>query len=328
VLASSPVQRRRSRSVGMLVAGFGLAVVSLATLGVPAAAAGQRGRDAAAAGAVVSNADRTPRPPKNENNGRHPHAGTTPIDIEPPPPTPGDRLEVLPALNLFKLAGFRYQDTNFYACTATSVQNMLNFIAIGGRGGTGFRWSVNLTATRRDALLVWERTHDTLAGGNGSDPHGWRNALNYYGWGAAALLEGSRVYEDYQFSSYERAMKGAVRTIVRTRKPVGIAAWAGQHAQVITGYDGLVGDPFERDASGAYTNAFTFAAVYLSDPLKADASMNRRFTYGSLASTTNLTFRFRRYLETDSPYDDGYTPGWVRARDEWYGRWVIVAPIR
>ena len=69
---------------------------------------------------------------------------------------------------------------------------MLNFIALRGSGGEGFGWLPTLSATVRDQILAWERSHDTLAGGRGSDPHGWRNALNYYGWGEAALWAGAR----------------------------------------------------------------------------------------------------------------------------------------
>lgn len=34
------------------------------------------------------------------------------------------------------------------------------------------------------------------------------------------------------------------------------------------------------------------------------------------------------FQETDSPYDDPCTPFVRRARDEWYGRWVTIAPLR
>src|SRR4029079_12999881 len=145
------------------------------------------------------------------------------------------------------------------------------------------------------------------------------------GWAPSARAAGSRVYEDFAFSSYDRAMKGAIRTIIRQHKPVGLAAWRGRHAQMLTGYDGLVGDPFQVDATGAYTNAFSVAALYLSDPLIDSAAVNRRFAYSTLATTTNTTFRFQPYYETDSPYDDPYSAGTTPARDEWYGRWVIVA---
>jgi hypothetical protein len=205
---------------------------------------------------------------------------------------------------------------------------MLNFVKIAGTGGSSLRWVVRVGDGSRDAILAWERTHDTLAGGNGSDPHGWRNALNYYGWGTAYLTTSNRVYEDYAYSSYERAIKAAVRAMIRYRKPVGIAAWRGTHAQMLTGYDGLSGYPFTVDANGRYTNDFSVAALYLTDPLRSSSIVNRKISYGGLATTTNTRIRFQPYYETDSPYDDPYTAGTVRARDEWYGRWVIVAPRR
>jgi hypothetical protein len=34
------------------------------------------------------------------------------------------------------------------------------------------------------------------------------------------------------------------------------------------------------------------------------------------------------YTWRDSPADDPYTPGTRPSHDEWYGRWVIVAPTR
>lgn len=236
---------------------------------------------------------------------------------------------VAPAsLDLFVASGFRYQDPNMYACTSTSTMDMLNFIALGGTGGSGFRWKPTLAGTTRDSILAWERTHDTLAGGNGSDPHGVRNALNYYGWGSGTLAAGSRVYDDITFSTYDGAVKRAVRAMAQTRKPVAILAWAGRHMQMLVGYYGLVGDPLVRDSLGRYTNAFTVEGFYLADPLKSQRFVNRAISYSSLKYTTNLKFKFRPYLETDSPYDDVYTPGYLPARYEWYNRYVIVAPLR
>ena len=232
------------------------------------------------------------------------------------------------SLNLYNASGFRFQDPNLYACTSTNAMDMLNFIALANRGGTSFRWKVNLSGTTRDAILAWERTHDTLKGGNGSDPHGWRNALNYYGWGSSTLWAGQRYYDDFSYSTYDAAMKTAVRKLIRYRKPVGILAWAGKHAQMVTGYYGLVGDPFAKDSTGRYTNQFTVSGFYLSDPLKSQGFVNGRISYSYLKTAANLKLRFRPYLETDSPYDDPYTAGTKPARDEWYNRFVIVAPVR
>ena len=232
------------------------------------------------------------------------------------------------SLNLYVAAGFRYQDPNPYACTATAAMDMLNLIALRGTGGTGFRWSATRSSTTRNEILAWERTHDTMPGGNGSDPHGWRNALNYYGWGSGALQAGSRVYDDFSFGTYDGAVKSAVRAMIQTRKPVAILAWAGQHAQMLVGYYGLKGDPFARNARGEYTNAFSVTGFYLVDPLQSQGFVDRAIAYGTFKSTANLKLRFRTYHETDSPFDDQYTDGIRPARNEWLGKFVIVAPIR
>ena len=232
------------------------------------------------------------------------------------------------SLNLYIAAGFRFQDPNPYACTATSTMDILNFIALRGMGDSGFRWQPTLSGATRDAILSWERSHDTLSGGNGSDPHGVRNALNYYGWGSQALYAGYRTYDDFSYTSYDTAVKSIVRQVIRTRKPAAILAWAGRHVQMITGYYGLSGDPFARDSLGRYTNSFTVSGLYLSDPLQSQNWVNRPIAYSALKSTTNLKMRFRPYAETDSPLDDPYTPGSKPARDEWYGKWVAVLPIR
>ena len=231
-------------------------------------------------------------------------------------------------LNLFKADAFRFQDPNYAACTATSALVMLNTIALNGNGGSGFRWVPRYATSTVDSILAWERTHDTLEGGKGSDPHGWRNALNYYGWGPNALYAASRVYDDFAYGSYARAIKAGIRQLIITRKPFGILAWSGRHAQFITGYAGLKGNPFAKDTSGNYTNAFTVESLYLSDPLKADGWVNARIGYDTLRTTSNAKLRFVPYTETDSPYDDPYTAGTTPARNEWLNKWVIVAPIR
>jgi hypothetical protein len=180
----------------------------------------------------------------------------------------------------------------------------------------------------RDSILAWEKAHDTLPKGRGSDPHGWRNALNFYGWGPEAMLAGSRVYDDVSFGTFANAMKETVRALVRTGKPVGVLGWRGAHAQMITGYWGLKGDPFARDAAGRYTNAFSVAGFFVTDPLRSSGIVNRTVLWEKLRSSTNYRIRFQRYYETDSAYDDPYTPGWRRSRDEWYRRWVLVLPLR
>jgi hypothetical protein len=117
-----------------------------------------------------------------------------------------------------------------------------------------------------------------------------------------------------------------VRALIRTGKPVGVLAWAGRHAQTITGYYGLVGDPFAKDSSGTYTNTFTIGGIYLSDPLQSDGFVNEKVSYVRFRDSTNSHLRFVKYAEADSPYDDPYTTGTVRSTDEWLGKYVLVIP--
>ena len=231
-------------------------------------------------------------------------------------------------MNLFLASQFRFQDPNWVACTATSVRSMLNFVAIHSTGGAGFRWRPTNSALVRNQILAWERRHDTMTAGVGSDPHGWRNALNYYGWGTGTLLAGSRVYEDVAYSTYNAAMQATVRALAATGKPVGMLGWRGRHAQMITGYYGLVGDPFARNAVGRYLNAFSVAGFFMTDPLRASRFVNRRISYTALRMTMTYRLRFQRFYQTDSRYDDPYTPGDRVSRTEWYGRYVLVLPIR
>jgi hypothetical protein len=270
----------------------------------------------------------TPAATPNPTATPTPNPTATPIpspDPTPPPPPP----PVAPvSLDLYVTSGFRYQDPNYVACTSTSAMNMLNFIVAAGTGGPDFRWTRAVSGGTRDSMLRWERNHDTLPLGTGSDPHGWRNALNYYGWGTTALAVGARVYDDVAYGTYAEAINAAVRALVATGKPVGILGWQGHHSQVITGYYGLVGDPFATDETGAYTDAFTIGGLYLSDALSSDRMHHIRVSYYGLQHTTNYRLRFRQFMQRDSTRDDPYTLGWRRARDEWYRRYVVLLPQR
>ncbi|HET7702182.1 MAG TPA: hypothetical protein VFK35_02195 [Candidatus Limnocylindrales bacterium] len=238
-------------------------------------------------------------------------------------------------MNLYRSGGMVYQDPYYTACTAAAAMMMLNFTAMAGDGGDRFRWTpyrYHRTPDPRDyrdmtSILYFARAHDTLAAGRpGSDPHGWRNALNYYGWGSSAMTDPTkRVYDDLPYASFDGALKGAVRAIARFRKPVGMLGWAGGHAQVITGYVVTGEDP-------RISTNFTVNGLYLSDPLRSDAIVNKYLSRTSLLSGSTR-YRFQSYRETDSPLDDPYSAGWRRSSvasmsSEWYRRWVIIAPIR
>ncbi len=239
--------------------------------------------------------------------------------------------------NLFASKAMVFQDPDPTACTAATAMIILNTIAIRHAGGTGFHWTTYTVkdspkpANVRDmsSILAFARAHDTLsAKGKGSDSHGWRSAINYYGWGTAAMQDASkRIYETLAYRTYDGAVHAAVRAIARFGMPVGIAGMAGEHAQVITGYvvDG---------ANPATSDAFTVRYVYLTDPLKLQGHVNYRVSNATLKGGA-FALRFAAYRETDSPKDDPYTAGWIRSSvsptvgtSKWYRRWVIVAPVR
>ena len=129
------------------------------------------------------------------------------------------------------------------------------------------------------SILSFSRANDTLeAGARGTDPHGWRNALNAYGWGRDAMTDpAKRVYDDRAYRSFDGAVRAAVKAIARRSMPVGILGWAGGHAQVITGYVVTGADPGASDD-------FTVRYVYLSDPLASNGTVNRRLSVDKLRS--------------------------------------------
>jgi hypothetical protein len=239
--------------------------------------------------------------------------------------------------NLWVPSAFLHQDPYWVGCTAAATMFMLNVIAYRGTGGPAFTWTPSRTKDSADpaddrdlaSILAYARANDTLRpSGLGTDAHGWRNALNAYGWGQETAADPARiVYSDRAYSTFSGAVRAAVRAIARRGMPVGILGWAGGHAQVMTGYVVTGADP-------RVSNDFTVVAVYLSDPLRESGIVNSRISWAALRSGPPK-LRFQAYRQTDSPYDDALTPGTVaasvhpdRGPSEWHRRWVLVVPVR
>jgi hypothetical protein len=219
------------------------------------------------------------------------------------------------SLDLYYTGAQRWQDPDYTACTAAATLSMLNTIAHDGTGA-GLVWKPTTSYSVQGSILSYERAHMTmLESSAGTDPHGWRNALNYYGWGSID----AGVYVDTAYGSFDAAAKAAVSAIARTGKPVGILGWAGGHAQFITGYTVTGADP----ATGS--TAFTVVGVRLTDPLRADGYRDTNVTVAQWKSG-NLKLRFRAYTQTDSPYRDPID-GRV-GKSEWFGKWVIIRPVK
>ncbi len=246
------------------------------------------------------------------NDGGSDHTSRRLTVIQPPP----DRTY---SLNLYSPL-VRYQNPDMTSCVATSTMIMLNEIAAKGRQGSGFAWTPTIALSRQRSIIRWARAHDTLeVGPGGTDPNGWRNALNQYGWNDFENAD-SMTYAVYSSISYSATVKAAIMAMARYHKPVGLLAWAGGHAQVLNGYVVYGQDP-------AKSSAFTVKSVYITDPLKRDALRNKRISYWNFLHGP-LKYKLRKYRQTDSPLDDPYTEGFLAADDAWSGRYVIVLPVR
>lgn len=227
-------------------------------------------------------------------------------------------------MNLYTTRAVRYQNPDYAACTAASTLVMLNTIYFTSgsywtvRPGStatdpAFVWRPTLSYKKQSDILKWERLHMTMPRWQkGSDAHGWRNALNYFGWGSID----AGMYADLAFSTFERAAVATVRSIALSNEPVGILTWFGSHAQYVTGYSVTGDDP--RTGS---TN-FTVNGVYLTDPLRGQAMADRYVPLKTWRSGS-VVVSFRPYYQSDSTLRDPLD-GKVGVR-EWYGKYVIVA---
>ena len=228
-------------------------------------------------------------------------------------------------MNLYDGAVVRFQNPDWRACTAASTQSMLNLIALdstevlpvreGAATTVGLTWLVNVSYSEQEDILKFERDHMTMSTWEaGTDPHGWRNALNWFGWGSLQ----ADVYEDAAYSSFEAAAAAVVRSLARTRKPVGILAWGGSHAQFVTGYEVTGGDPRVSDN-------FQIDAIYLTDPYRSSNLRDFRVTYSTWKSGPNY-IRFWPYWQTDSTIRDPID-GKIGYK-EWRNKFVIEEPVR
>jgi hypothetical protein len=228
--------------------------------------------------------------------------------------------------DVYDARAVRWQNPDMTACTAASALMMLNMatywqnyapasgaVPAASKPNT---WTPDVSYARQESILAYQRKTGTmLLSWPGADAHGWRDSLNYDGWGSIK----AGVYTDQSFTSFDAAAKATVMAIALYRKPVGILGWAGNHAQIVTGYRVKGGDP----RTGA-TN-FTIVGVYVTDPLKGDGFRDRYFTIATWKSGAK-TIKFTPYTMTNSPYVDSIDGHQGNA--EWDGKWVTVAPVK
>lgn len=240
-----------------------------------------------------------------------PILGPAPGPTPTPKPAPGAY-----SYDLYSSSWVRYQDPDYTACVASSGEMMLNFIAAAKTGGPGFIWNATTSYATQETLLAFMRAHmSQVVSHPGSDSHGWKNALNYYGWGSL----NAGVYIDKAYSSYLAAAKAAIVALAMYHKPVGIIGWAGGHAQLMNGYKVYGDDP----STGSMN--FTVSGVYITDPLRSDGYRNA-YVSSSTWQTGDSHIRFAWYTYTDDPGRDPVDRTIGNA--EWFHHWVIVVPLK
>ena len=240
---------------------------------------------------------------------------TSPVEAPRVAAEPATKSDGTWSLDLYDPKAERWQNPDKTACTAASTISMLNTIAHSG-ASEGMTWKPTTSYSAQETILAFERSHMTMdAADPGTDPHGWRNALNFYGWGSV----NAGVYADQSFKTLEGATKAAVSALATTGKPVGVLAHYGKHAEFITGYKVSGEDPTTGSTQ------FTVLGIALTDPWQA---YNRRDAYISYSrwSGGSQTVRFTPYMQVDSRRRDAIDR--KVGKNEWLGKYVIVAPVK
>ncbi len=230
------------------------------------------------------------------------------------------------SFNLYEPSVVRFQDPDWRACAAAATLSMLNTIAFGSsedqflpRGDrvlrTTFRWQIDTSFATQSKILGYSRANMTMGWDSpGTDPHGWRNGLNYFGWGSI----NAGIYRDSVYSTFDAAARAVVISLARYKRPVGILGWAGSHAQYITGYTVQGEDPRVSDD-------WTLHGVFLTDPLQADQMRNEFVTYNDWKYGSPYR-RFSPYWHKESWIRDPID-GAIGGR-EWWGKFVIIDAVK
>jgi hypothetical protein len=211
---------------------------------------------------------------------RQPSAGPAPA---PTPPR-------LFSIDLYRKGAFASQATTYY-CVPAAIELMMNMIS-GGKNDTSRATQDDLYRLARAYLIApfW---------GRGAQPEGWARVLN---------AEGDGRYAVAIRSTRTAAIHLAARQLRLTGKPVGILAWAGNHAWVMSGFESI-GDPA--------TGQFTVTGLFIEDVWwpRPDTSWGPSPRPDRLMSVAT----FARYF---LPYDQHGEGGLDKD-----GKFVVVIPL-
>jgi hypothetical protein len=241
---------RRRATTGDTLFAFGIAAFGLVLAGVILAAGG----GAPLLAGWLPGADGTPAPTRSPSPAptgtAPPSTPAEPTPTPPPSESPAPVATPTPAaarpftINLYRKGVFVHQ-IDKETCVAAAAQNMLNVIRLveDGRAPDTTERTQRALYRRIVALTTYEDSHNGSTG-----PGGW----------ARLLTEKGYPYEVRVYDTRNGAMRAAATALRKTRRPVGILAWAGVHSWVLTGYT--------ASADPATSRTFTITTARVLDP--------------------------------------------------------------
>lgn len=193
------------------------------------------------------------------------------------------------AIDLYRSGTYTVQKNGLW-CTAAGVQIVRNIVD----GATDH------TADAQRRYFAWMREHNRyhLPLSAGVDPAGWTAGLRHF------------VDDRYRLvtsTTFDGALRSAVRRLRQTNLPVALTVARGDHAWILTG--------FAATADPLTTSSFTVTSVRVVGPLYGRQSRNG---YDMPPDTRLTPIQLRRY----------FTP-WLYApmAMAWDGRYVSIQPV-
>jgi hypothetical protein len=206
---------------------------------------------------------------------------------------PAVAADALPAwhggVDLYRNGTYTVQK-NWLWCTAAGVQIVRNIV--------DFESDHSSTAQRR--YFSWMRLHNRyhLPLSAGVDPQGWAAGLRQFV---------DRRYRLVASTTFDNALRSAVRRLRQTSLPVALTVSNGNHGWILTGFT-ATGDPLT-------TPSFSVTSVRVVGPLYG---LQSRDGYDMPPDTKLTPTQLRRYL---TPWR--YAP----MRMVWDGRYVSIQPV-
>ena len=221
-----------------------------------------------------------------------PSTGPTPVAT--PTPTPGPTLPPRAAyqVNLYRKGAFVSQLTDYF-CLPAAMQTMINIMTDG---------PMDTTFETQDRLHTLARTFliEPYSGKKGAQPEGWAEGLNAEGYGPFTVAVRPTRPEAIRLAAYQLRATG---------KPVGLLAWRGAHAWVMSG--------FKADADPLLFDDFNVTHVWIEDVWypRVSSIWGESTPPDTLYAVEDLRVDFLRYNRPRHDYPD---------KD---GQFVMIVPL-